>query len=231
MRALLVAVALAVVPTSPPATPRPMERPTHWSHDVHAYFGFVGGLPGEESSVEAYIVGYYGEVEPFEVDVAKVHVDRAGLDGLVERRDVGRIGQLQYWSQASDYTTHARLSVVVPRTTLRQGMQRLVLRLESGSVTRGGKAQVLAADDEPLSRRATRVYVPEPDAAAADTTGLSGVDVTSRGNLRLHCALPADFVAWFDAKPGAQFRIATVTREVGHAAVARAERAIPRPPS
>jgi hypothetical protein len=223
MRALLVAVAFALVPTLAPATPPAMQRPTHWSHDVHAYLAFVGGFPGEESSVEAYIVTYHGEVEPFEVDPAKVHVDRAAVDGHVERRDVGRIGGLRSWSPASDYTTHAQLSVVVPRSMLRRGMQLLVLRLEPGTVTRGGAAQTFAAEDEPLGRRSRRVYVPEPDTGPAAVADLSGADVTTRETLRLHCDLPADFVAWFDAQPDARFRIATVTREIGHAAVLQLE--------
>jgi hypothetical protein len=213
------AVPNAIEPTPPPVTPGPIERPARWSRDVHASIGLIGGLPGEETSVEAYSIGYSGEVEPFHVDAAKVHVDRAGLDGRIERRDVGRVGRIVYWS--SDYTTRAQQALIVPRALLRLGMQRLVLRLDPGAVTRDGETQTLSADDEPRSRRFVRVYVPQPDAEPAALADLVGTEVAPRTTLTLRCPLPANFVAWFETKPNARFRIAQVTREIGHAAVLR----------
>lgn len=207
----------APIPISPP----PIERPTRWSRDVHAGIGFVGGWPGEEASVEAYTIGYSGEVEPFHIDPAKVHVDRAGADGRTERRDVGRLGSIVYW--ASDYTTGAQQTLVVPRAILRLGMQRLVLRLEPGAVTRAGETQTLSADDEARSRRFVRVYVPQPDRDPAVLAELIGAQTTPRTTLTLYCPLPGDVVARFETKPHAPFRIAKITREAGHAALLRSD--------
>ncbi len=201
----------APIPISPP----PIERPTRWSRDVHAGIGFVGGWPGEEASVEAYSIGFSGEVEPFRVDTAKVHVDRAGADGRIEGRDVGRVGRIVYWS--SDYTTRAQQAVIVPRAILRPGLQRLVLRLDPGAVTRDGATQTLSADDEAHGRRFVRVYVPQPDADSAVPADLIGAEVAPRAPLTLYCPLPAGVVARFEIKPHARFRIAKITRAAGHA--------------
>jgi len=172
-----------------------------------------------DESVNGYAAEFQ-QARSQSIDPRGIHVDRASLDGAIERRDVATVSGPVLPSSFNPQTQVAPLSV--PRAMLRPGMQQLILRLDATAVSR--------ADGTPLTTKilgSVNVHLPAAASPAPSTKRLENTTVFPIGVVTLGCdprMRPTPMNVSYGPPSLAAIRplhVVAVDRRIGTAAIVR----------
>ncbi len=215
MTALLLALLMLVPIATPTAVPMPIRSaaPGRFVPSTPSPRDEVRASIGPDATVEGYTVTFSSMIPGFVVDPARLHVDRAALDGTLLARDVGTVVAAPDVQLGPPGPAQiVRVHVNVPRSALQPGMQNVVLRTDDGAARRNGAAVLLGTYAVTSS---VHVDVPDPSGDDALRRRFAGKTVYGYGPLTLRCGVDAIPYAGLNTQPHTALRIARIERIVG----------------